>query len=217
MQSPFRRFSKAWDAARRGAGARACRRSRLSTPASAQLAAPWDGNPISAGLGPTYGEPWCADAGARVQHRQPAGLRRPGVPDTLALIPHEAIECTLEQFEEEAAAAGVPDRLDWSVIGETTLGKEVLGVVVNALDTPAQQQAFARWPAAARAPTRSCGQAQRRVRASEAPGSPRSTNANIHGDEEEGTDAMMQVIRDLATLPYGHESDRGQMSSTTPS
>ena len=27
--------------------------------------------------------------------------------------------------------------------------------------------------------------------------------ANIHGGEREGTDAMMQVIRDLVTLPYG--------------
>ena len=32
----------------------------LATPASAQPAAPWDGNPISPGLGPTYGEEWCA-------------------------------------------------------------------------------------------------------------------------------------------------------------
>jgi hypothetical protein len=32
---------------------------------------------------------------------------------------------------------------------------------------------------------------------------PMFIEANIHGNEEEGTDAMMQVVRDLATLPYG--------------
>jgi hypothetical protein len=72
----------------------------LSSPASAQLAPPWDGNPISAGLGPTYGEAWCADAapGSNIDNQQ----NQP-----LALIPVEAIGCTLEQFQQEAADAGV--------------------------------------------------------------------------------------------------------------
>ncbi len=33
------------------------------SPAGAQPAPPLDGNPISPGLGPTYGEEWCAPAG----------------------------------------------------------------------------------------------------------------------------------------------------------
>ena len=32
---------------------------------------------------------------------------------------------------------------------------------------------------------------------------PTFIEANIHGNEEEGTDAMMQVVRDLVTTPYG--------------
>ena len=169
----------------------------LATPASAQPAAPWDGNPISPGLGPTYGEEWCAQA-------QPESNIDEQQDDPLALIPYEAIECTLQQFEGEAAAAGVPDRLDWSVIGETPLGKEVLGVVVNALDTPAQQQAFARWQQLRTLMFTDPGQAQSLL-SSWGPNVklPIFINANIHGDEEEGTDAMMQVIRDLATLPHG--------------
>ena len=31
----------------------------VALPANAQSVPPWDGNPISAGLGPTYGEEWC--------------------------------------------------------------------------------------------------------------------------------------------------------------
>jgi hypothetical protein len=167
----------------------------MAAPAGAQTAPPWDGNPISPGLGPTYGEPWCAAPTGAIAEQQDAPL---------ALIPYEAIECTLEQIEDEAAAARVPDRLSWSKIGESVEGRDILGVVVNALDTPQQQQAYANWqtlrsqmfttPAAAQSQLASFGG---NVKV------PIFIEANIHGNEEEGTDAIMQVIRDLATLPYG--------------
>ena len=167
----------------------------MAAPAGAQTAPPWDGNPISPGLGPTYGEPWCAAPTGAIAEQQDAPL---------ALIPYEAIGCTLERFEDEAAAARVPDRLHWSKIGESVEGRDILGVVVNALDTPQQRQAYANWqtlrsqmfttPAAAQSQLASFGG---NVKV------PIFIEANIHGNEEEGTDAMMQVIRDLATLPYG--------------
>ena len=162
---------------------------------SAQSAQPWDGNPVSPGLGPTYGEPWCAPPSGSIAEQQAPPL---------ALIPHEAIQCTLQQFEQEAAAAGVPDRLEYEVIGHSVLGRDILGVAVNALETPEQQQAYARWrqlrglmfddPAQAQALLASWGPNVKL---------PIFIAANIHGNEEEGTDAMMQVIRDLVTLPYG--------------
>jgi Zinc carboxypeptidase len=168
----------------------------IPAPAGAQLAPPWDGNPISPGLGPTYGEEWCAPAtGESVSKQQ-------GPP--LALIPNAAIECTLQQFHAEAAAAGVPPRMEYSVIGQSVLGRDIFGVVVNALETAQQQRDFARWqqlrgmmttdPAGAQALLASWGENVKL---------PIFIEANIHGDEEEGTDAMMQVIRDLVTLPYG--------------
>ena len=101
----------------------------FSSPAGAQTGPPWDGNPVSPGLGPTYGETWCASAaGENVPQSAP-----------LALIPYGAIGCTLEQFKAEAATAGVPNRLSYSVIGESGLGRDIFGVVVNALETPEQQ------------------------------------------------------------------------------
>jgi hypothetical protein len=167
----------------------------ISVPAGAQLAPPWDGNPISQGLGPTYGEEWCAPPTGSIADQQ-------GPP--LALIPYEAIECTLQGFEEEAAAAGVPDRLDYSVIGQSTLGRNIFGVVVNALETAEQQRDHDRWlqlreimltdPARAQSLLASWGENVKL---------PIFIEANIHGGEEEGTDAIMQVIRDLTTLPYG--------------
>ena len=164
------------------------------SPAGAQPAPPFDGDPVSPGLGPTYGEEWCAPAGTE------------NVPQSapLALIPNAAIRCTLDRFEAEAAAAGVPDRLDYSVIGQSVLGRDMYGVVVNALDTPEQQRDYARWqqlrdimltePALAQVLLASWGENVKL---------PVFVEANIHGGEREGTDAMMQVIRDLVTLPRG--------------
>jgi Zinc carboxypeptidase len=166
----------------------------FASPSGAQVGPPLDGNPVSPGLGPTYGEEWCAPVGSE------------NVPQAapLALIPYAAIRCTLEQFEAEATAAGVPDRLGYSVIGESVLGRDIFGVVVNALETAEQQRDYARWqqlrqlmptdPAAAQALLAAWGDDVKL---------PVFVEANIHGGEREGTDAMMQVIRDLVTLPYG--------------
>jgi hypothetical protein len=167
----------------------------VSTPASAQLAPPWNGDPISAGLGPTYGETWCANAapGSNIATQQ-------GLP--LALIPQEAIQCTLDQINQEAADAGVPPRMTYQVIGSSDAGRDLYGVVVNALETPEQERDYDRWlqirelmfsdPAAAQDLLASFGEGVKL---------PVFIEANIHGGEEEGTDAMMQVLRDLVTLP----------------
>jgi Zinc carboxypeptidase len=169
----------------------------IPAPAGAQLGAPWNGEPISQGLGPTYGEEWCAQA-------TPDGSidEQQGAP--LALIPYEAIECTLQQFEEEAAEAGVPDRMEFDVIGQSAGGRDIYGVVVNAMETAAQQQAYTRWqqlrglmqsdPALAQTLLEDWGDDVKL---------PIFVQANIHGNEEEGADAMMQVLRDVVTLPYG--------------
>jgi hypothetical protein len=170
----------------------------VPAPAQGQSAGgPWDGTPISPGLGPTYGEPWCAEAapGSSIANQQ-------GSP--LALIPQEAIGCTLEQVEQEAAAAGVPDRMEYSVVGQSAGGLDLYGVVVNALETRQQRRDYRRWqqiraievsdPAGAQGLLASFGENVKM---------PIFVQANIHGNEEEGADAMMQVLRDLVTLPRG--------------
>jgi len=175
----------------------------VAPPASAQLAAPWNGDPISAGLGPTYGEEWCAPPapGSSIANQQD---------QPLALMPVEAIECTLVQFEQEALAAGVGDRLSYEVIGQApgqppqVPPRDVFGVVVDAVDSEGRQSASANWfefrslmltdPAEAQALLDEVGDDIK---------IPIFIEANIHGNEEEGTDAIMQVIRDLVTTPNG--------------
>ena len=168
----------------------------VSSPAGAQLAPPWDGNPISPGLGPTYGEAWCADAapGSSIANQQDKPL---------ALLPVEAIACTLDQFNDEAEGAGIPPRMSYSVIGQSVGGRDMYEVVVNALETPAQQRDFDRWLQLREIMLTDPAQAQALLEQWEGQVKlPIFIEANIHGGEEEGTDAIMQVIRDLVTTPY---------------
>jgi Ca2+-binding RTX toxin-like protein len=169
----------------------------VSSPSNAVTVPPFDGTPVSHGLGPTYGETWCAQAapGSSIANQQ-------GSP--LALIPQEAVGCTLAQFQAEATAAGIPHRMDYSVIGTSVLGRNLYGVVVNDLETANQQRDYQRYlniraieltdPVGAQALLDSYGSDVK---------IPIFIQANIHGDEEEGTDAMMQAIRDIVTTPRG--------------
>jgi len=98
----------------------------------------------------------------------------------------------------------VPDRMEWEVLGQTDTGRPIHGVVVNALETADQIRDFARWqeiraimktdPAGAKDLLATYG-ADVKL--------PVFVENNIHGNEEEGADAMMQVLRDLVTLPRG--------------
>jgi hypothetical protein len=170
----------------------------VAPPASAQLAPPWNGDPISAGLGPTYGEAWCADAapGSNIAGQQD---------QPLALIPYEAISCTLDQIIVNDASTG-PPRMTYDVIGQSAgqPPRDLFGVVVNALETPEQQQAYANWFALRDIMLTDPALGQTWLQDPDFDVKiPIFIEANIHGNEEESTDAIMQVIRDLVTTPYG--------------
>jgi zinc carboxypeptidase len=169
----------------------------LPAPASAELAPPWDGDPISPGLGPTYGEAWCeAPTPGSGESRQQS--------PPLALMPGEAVGCTLERFRAEARAARVPGRFHSAVIGKSVQGRDLHGVVVNALETRQQRRDFARWLELRALMTTKPELAQSKL-AQWGPNVklPIVVEANIHGNEEEGTDAAMQIVRDLVTTPRG--------------
>ncbi len=167
----------------------------LAAPAAALAAAPWDGSPVSPMLQPPWPVPPEPGDGTYIRQSEV---------DNLANIPYASVGPLLAQFEAEAAAAGVDFRMDYAVIGQSVGGRDLYGVVINALDTAAQQRDFANWqavrqlaltdPAAAKALLASFGD-QVKI--------PIFVEGSIHGNEYEGVDASMQVIRDLATTPYG--------------
>ena len=159
--------------------------------------APWDGNPITDGLGPTYGEPWCAEAkpGTSLAEQQD---------DPLALVPTAAIGCTLEGFQQEARDAGVPRRMDIDVLGESVKGRDLFGVVVNATETAQQRRDYRRWQRVRAVLKHNPTRAQKLLdRWGPDVKLPIFVEANIHGDEEESTDAVLQILRDLVTTPRG--------------
>jgi hypothetical protein len=171
--------------------------SALTTPAGAQQTPPWDGNPISRGLGPTYGEAWC-------EPPTPGSgeARQQGPP--LAIVPGEAVGCTLAGFEAEARAAGVPSRMSTSLMGSSVRGGDLHRVVVNALETSQQRRDYQRWQELRSIMLTDPERAQARLAAwGDDVKLPIVVESNIHGNEEEGTDAILQVIRDLVTTPRG--------------
>jgi hypothetical protein len=169
----------------------------LTAAAPASAAPPWDGTPISAGLGPTYGESWIVP----VPPTESVSTMQ-GAP--LALIPYADIKPELDSFQAEAAAAVVPSRMTYSVSGQTAGGRDQYSVVINDLETPEQQRDYANWqsvralmltdPAAGQVLLASYGDQVKMVFYLE---------ANIHGGEYEGCDAAMQIIRDLTVTPRG--------------
>jgi hypothetical protein len=170
----------------------------LAAPAAALAAAPWDGTPVSPVLAP----PWPVEPvpGEGTYPRQ-------STTGNIANIPYGSVAPLLAQFQSEAAAAGVTPRMDYFVIGQSVGGRDLYGVVINALDTPEQQRDFGRWqqvndlaltdPAAAIALLATFGDDVK---------VPIFIEASIHGNEYEGVDAAMQAIRDLVTTPYGENA-----------
>ena len=169
---------------------------------AAPLAAPWNGQPISPGIGPTYGEPWPVPVPS-----DEAVVNLQGSPhdsSTLAVMPYADVAPELAKFQAEAKAAGIPARMTWYVSGQSAGGRDMYAVVINDTETGAQQSAYQRWqnlrskelinPAVAQTLLAAWGDKVKM---------PIFIEADINGNEYEGTDAMMQVIRDLTTTPYG--------------
>ena len=150
--------------------------------AGAQLEPPWCGTP----------EP---DAAANLPASSP-----PGPPGSFAHIPYYAIGCTLDQIEADQLG----NRMSVEVIGQSALGRDMYGVVFNALDTPEQRRDYNRWvqwrgialedPARAQALLDTWG-GEIKV--------PVYVQGAIHGNEYEGVESNMQLIEELATTSYG--------------
>ena len=112
-------------------------------------------------------------------------------------IPYYAIGCTLDQIE----ASQLGDRM---TVGHSALGRPLYGVVFNAMDTPQQIQDYNRWvkyrgialedPARAQALLEEWGDDIK---------VPVYVQGAIHGNEYEGVESNMQLIKELATTPYG--------------
>ena len=149
--------------------------------ASAQLTPPWCGTP--------------SRTQPRIFLTEPTRPTRSGA----SRIPYYAIGCTLDSIE----ASQLGDRMTVEQIGVSALGRPLYGVVFNAMDTQ-QIQDYNRWvkyrgialedPARAQALLEEWG---------DDISVPVYVQGAIHGNEYEGVESNMQLIKELATTPYG--------------
>lgn len=167
----------------------------LAAPAFA-LDPPWNAQPISHGLGPTYGEAWPAGS---LEGEAVATMQG----DPLALMPWAAVPTLLAQFQAEAAAAGVPARMTYSVLGQSADGRDIYEVVINALETPNQRRDYERWRELRSLMLSDPVEAQARLASYGDDVKMCAYQSHIHGREYEAVDANMQVIRDLTVTPRG--------------
>ena len=150
--------------------------------AGAQLTPPWCGTPMP-------------DAAANL----PDGSLPTDPVGSFPHIPYYAIGCTLDQI-----AAQSNGRMTVEVIGQSALGRDLYGVVINALDTPEQQRDFNRWQAIRELALEDPAQAQALLTQwGDDVKVPVFNQSGIHGNEYEGVESNMQLIKELATTPYG--------------
>ena len=103
--------------------------------------------------------------------------------------------------------AGIPLRMTYSVMGQTAGGRDLYAVVINELETPEQKRDFARWQEVRKWAMTDPAYAQQLLASYGADVKmPIYIDASIHGNEYEGVDAAMQIIRDLTVTPRGRNA-----------
>ena len=107
----------------------------------------------------------------------------------LGLVPYHGIAPKLNALQQAS------DRVSAEVIGHSALGRDLYLVTVTAPETAAQARKQDRWRALIEDDPR---QANRDAALKQGYKTPVWINANIHGDEWEGTDGALRVIERLA-------------------
>jgi Zinc carboxypeptidase len=124
-------------------------------------------------------------------------------------IPHYAIGCTLEDIEDRSRG-----RMDVRVIGQSSLGRDMYGVVINRTRTWQERRAFRNWLKIRRVAVDSPAYAQKLLRRmGDDVKVPILVQGSIHGDEFEGVDSDMEVIEKYATTPYGTDPEVDEILS----
>jgi Zinc carboxypeptidase len=144
--------------------------------------------------------PWCGTPMPDAAGNLPDGSSPAHPVGSFPHIPYYAIKCTLDQIESQE----IGNRMSVEQIGVSALGRPLYGVVINALESPEQRRDFSRWqkirelmlddPAQAQALLEQWGDDVK---------VPIFNQSGIHGNEYEGVESNMQLIKELATTPYG--------------
>jgi hypothetical protein len=150
--------------------------------------------PASAAIGP----PWCGTP------EPDAAEALPSTGTSFPHIPVYAIGCTLADIQSRS----LDGRMSFAVHGSSAMGRPMYKVVINQLQTDAQQASFDHWTTLRRQAASNPAAAQRQLRGwSDRVKVPLYVQGGIHGNEFEGVDANMRTIERLATTPYGTDPE----------
>ncbi|MGH3101130.1 MAG: M14 family zinc carboxypeptidase, partial [Thermoleophilia bacterium] len=130
----------------------------------------------------------------------PDGTDPADPPGSFPHIPYYAIGCTLEDIQSRSQG-----RMETEVIGQSAGGRDMYKVTINALDTRAQRNGDARLRQVIGLAQRNPRRAQELIERRDMK-VPIFIQGSIHGNEYEGTDAVVRTIERVATTPYGEDA-----------
>ena len=93
----------------------------------------------ASGAGAAIEPPWCGTPMPDAAENLPDGTDPADPPGSFPHIPYYAIGCTLEDIASRSGG-----RMEVEVIGRSALGRDMYKVTINALDTRAQRNDYAR-------------------------------------------------------------------------
>jgi hypothetical protein len=154
--------------------------------------------------------PWCgtpeADFSADVL---PDGTDPADPPGSFPHIPHYAIGCTLADIRDRSRG-----RMKLEVIGKSSQGRNMYGVVINRLRTRHEKRAYLNWLAVRSVALESPNLALKLLRRmGDDVKVPVLIQGAIHGNEYEGVDAAIDIIEKFATTPYGEDPNVDEILS----
>ena len=146
--------------------------------------------------------PWCGTPEADAAANLPDGSSPTDPVGSFPHIPYYAIACTLQDI-----ASRSDGRMTVKVIGQSALGRDMYGVVINDLSTWRQRRNYANWRDVRKVMLKSPRHAIKHLAEH---GSrikvPIYVQGGIHGNEYEGVDAAMDTIEKYATTPRGQNA-----------
>ena len=142
--------------------------------------------------------PWCGTP------EPDAAANLPSTGTSFPHIPVYAIGCTLADIQSRS----LDGRMSLEVHGTSATDRPLYKVVINQLQTDAQQASYDHWTTLRRQALTNPAAAQRQLAAwRDRVKVPLFIQGSIHGNEYEGVDSNMRIIERLATTPYGADPE----------
>jgi hypothetical protein len=145
--------------------------------------------------------PWCGTPEPDAAGALPDGSLSTHPVGSFPHIPYYAIRCTLEDIQSRSDG-----RMSLQVIGKSSTGRDLYGVVINRLRSDQEKRDYRGWLDVRALMLENPKAAQKLLgRLGDEVKVPVFIQGGIHGNEYEGVDAAIDTIERFATTPYGDD------------